>query len=92
MTYTYPANSSEKIKGTFVDAKGNTITFETPGVFNEDGTALVNQTKINYSLLNDHISFESNTISIDECVYQINSTGGLLAPIKIFLNLIILRN
>jgi GTPase Era involved in 16S rRNA processing len=38
MTYTYPENSSEKIKGIFVDAKGRTITFETPGVFNEDGT------------------------------------------------------
>jgi hypothetical protein len=38
MTYTYPENSSEKIKGTFVDAKGKIITFETPGVFSEDGT------------------------------------------------------
>jgi len=38
MTYTYPENSLEKIKGTFVDANGRTVTFETPGSFNPDGT------------------------------------------------------
>jgi hypothetical protein len=38
MTYTYPENPSEKIKGTFVDVRGSTITFEIPGVFNQDGS------------------------------------------------------
>ena len=38
MTYTYPENSLEKIKGTFVDVRGSTITFEIPGVFNQDGS------------------------------------------------------
>jgi hypothetical protein len=36
MTYTYPKRPTQKIKGNFVDVLGRKITFEIPGIFNED--------------------------------------------------------
>lgn len=36
MTYTYPERPTQKIKGTFVDVLGRKITFEIPGIFNEN--------------------------------------------------------